>query len=52
MQLYKTLKTFSHYFAQLVQSTSNFKHFEKEDRPLSVCILEVTHCQVYCYIND
>ena len=29
MQLYKILKTFSQHFAQLVQSTSNFKHFER-----------------------
>ena len=29
MQLSKILKTFSQHFAQLVQSTSNFKHFER-----------------------
>ena len=43
MQLSKILKTFSEHFAQLVESTSNFKHFEKEDDPPSVCIIEVTH---------
>ena len=30
MQLYKILETFSQHFAQLVQSTSNFKQFEKK----------------------
>ena len=30
MQLSKILKTFSQHFAQLVQSTSTFKHFEKK----------------------
>ena len=30
IQLYKTLKTFSQHFAQIVQSTSNFEHFEKK----------------------
>ena len=29
MQLSKKLKTVSQHFAQFVQSTSNFKHFEK-----------------------
>ena len=30
IQLYKILKTFSQHFAQIVQSTSNFEHFEKK----------------------
>ena len=30
MQLYNILKTFSQHFAQLVQSTSTFKHFERK----------------------
>ena len=51
MQLYKTLKIFSQHFAQLVESTSNFKHFEKKDDPLSVCIFEVTHCERHRYTN-
>ena len=33
MQLSKILKTFSRSFAELVQSTSNFKHFEKKRCP-------------------
>ena len=51
MQLYKILKTYSRHFVQLVQSTSNFKHFEKKDDPLSVCIFEVTHCERHRYTN-
>ena len=51
MQLSKILKTFSQHFAQLVQSTSNFKHFEKIDDPRSVCIFEDTHCDKNRYTN-
>ena len=51
MQLYKILKTFSQHFAQLVQSTSNFKHFEKKDNPRGVYIFEVTHCERHRYTN-
>ena len=36
MQLYKILMRFSQRFAQLVQSTSNFKHFQKRDDPRNV----------------
>ena len=45
MQLSKNLKTFAQHFAQFVQSTSNFRHFGKNDDPRSVCIIEVTHCE-------
>ena len=51
MQLYKILMRFSQRFAQLVQSTSNFKHFEKKDDPRSVCILGVTHRERHRYTN-
>ena len=51
MQLYKILKTFSQQFAQLVQSTSNFKHFGKKDDPLSVFIFQVTHREKHRYTN-
>ena len=51
MQLYKILKTYCRHFVQLVQSTSNFKHFEKKDNPLSVCIFEVSHCERHRYTN-
>ena len=44
MQLCKILKTFSQHFAELVESTSNFKHFEKKDNPRSVYTFEITHC--------
>ena len=45
MQLSKIFKTFSQHFAKFVQSTSNYKHFEKKDDARSVCIFEVTHCE-------
>ena len=51
MQLYKILKTFFEHFVQVVQSTSYFKHFEIKDEPLSVCTLEVTHCERHYYTN-
>ena len=44
-QLSKNLKTFAQHFAQFVQSTSNFRHFGKNDDPRNVCIFEVTHCE-------
>ena len=51
MQLYKILKTFSQHFTELAQSTSNFKHWEKKDDPLTVCIFEVTHGERHCDTN-
>ena len=40
MQLSKNLNTFSESFAQFLESTSNFKHFEKINDPCSLCIFE------------
>ena len=51
MQLSKNLKTFSQHFARFVQSTSNFKHFGKNDDPRSICIFEGTHCERHRYTN-
>ena len=51
MQLSKNLKSFSQYFAQFVQSASNFKHLGKNDDPRSVCIFEVRHCEKDPYKN-
>ena len=51
MQLSKNLKTFAQHFAQFVQSTSNFRHFGKNDDPRSVCIFELTHCERHRYTN-
>ena len=36
MQLSKKVKAFSGYFTQFLESTSNFKHFEKTDDPPSL----------------
>ena len=51
MQLSKNLKTFAQHFAQFVQSTSNFRHFGKNDDPRSVCIFENTRCKTHPYTN-
>ena len=51
MQLSEILQTFSQHIAQLVQSTSDFHHFEEKDDTRSVCIFEVTYCERHCYIN-
>ena len=51
MQLSKNLKTFSEHFAQFGLSTSNFKHFGKNDDPRSVCIFELTHYERQSYTN-
>ena len=42
MILSKNLTTFSQYFAKFLESTSNFKHFEKNDDPRSLCIFRIT----------
>ena len=38
-------KTFSDSFVPLLESTSNFKHFEKKDDRHSYFISEITDCQ-------
>ena len=45
MQLSKNVKAFSQHFAPFLESTSNFKHFEKKYDPRSLCIFEVTDCE-------
>ena len=46
MQLSKNQKTFSQYFAPFLKSTPNFKHFEKDDDPHSLCIFGTTDCEI------
>ena len=41
MQLSEKRKTFSQFFGQLLQSTSNFKHFETKDDCYSWCVFEI-----------
>ena len=45
MQLSRTRKTFSQFFAPFMISTSNFENFEKRDVPDSLCISENTDCE-------
>ena len=45
MQAYRNLKTFSKYFAQFLESTSNLKPLIKKCNPRSLCVLEVTDCE-------
>ena len=42
MQLSLKRKTFSDFFNPFLESTSNFKHFEKKDDPHSYFITEIT----------
>ena len=42
MHLYKKQQNFSLFFAPFMKSKSNFKHFQKEDDPHSLCISEIT----------
>ena len=51
MEISKILKTFTLQFAQLVQSLSNSKYFEKKDDRCSVCIFEVTDCEKHIDAN-
>ena len=45
MQLSLNPKTFSHSFVQLLESTSNFKHFEKKVYRHSYFFSEIRDCQ-------
>ena len=42
MKFSENLETFSVYFAQFLESTSNFKHFDKEDDSCTLYISEIT----------
>ena len=44
-QLSEKWHTVSQFLVPFVQSTSNFKHFEKKDDFHSQCISEITHCE-------
>ena len=45
MQLSLKPTIFSHFFVPFLESTSNFKHFEKKDDSHSYFISEITHCE-------
>ena len=47
MHLSKKQKTFSHILAPFLKSTSNFQHFETKDYPNSLCVSEITDCQIW-----
>ena len=47
IQMHLSLKPtiFSHFLVSFLESTSNFKHFQKKDDRHSYCILEITECE-------
>ena len=45
MQLSEKRKAFSQLFVPFLESTSNFKHFEKKDDRHSYFISEITECE-------
>ena len=45
MQLSLKSTTFSDLFVPVLESTSIFKHFEKQDDSHNYFILEITHCE-------
>ena len=45
MQLSLKATIFSHFFVPFLESTSNFKHFEKKDDRQSYFISEITDCE-------
>ena len=45
MQLSLKPTIFSHFFVPFLESTSNFKHFEKKDDSRSYFIWEIRHCE-------
>ena len=51
MKLSKKQKKFTKFFGPLMKSISNFKHFEKNNDPHSLCISGITDCQILGYTN-
>ena len=45
MQLSEKRKTFSEFFVPFLESTSNFKHFEKKDDRHTYFLSEITECE-------
>ena len=45
MELYLKPTIFSDFFVSFLESTSNFKHFEKKDDRHSYFISEITECE-------
>ena len=45
IQIQCSLKLFSQYFAQFLESTSSFKHFDQSYDPRRLCIFEITDCE-------
>ena len=45
MQLSLKPTIFSHFFVPFLESTSNFKHFEKKDDRHTYFISEITECE-------
>ena len=45
MQLSDKQNNFSQFFVPFLESTSNFKHFEKKDDSRSYFIREIRHCE-------
>ena len=45
MQLSEKRKTFSEFSVTFLESTSEFKHFEKKDECHSQCISEIGDCE-------
>ena len=45
MQLSEKRKTFSQFFVPFLESTSNFKRFQKKDDGPSQCISEFANCE-------
>ena len=39
------------YFTQFLEATLNFKHFEKNFDPRTLCLLEVRDCERHDYTN-
>ena len=45
MELYLKPKIFSYFFVPFLESTSNFKHFEKKDDRHTYFLSEITECE-------
>ena len=45
MQLSKKVKNFWGFFSPFLESTSNFRHFEKKDDTHCLCISKIADCQ-------
>ena len=51
MKLSEKLKNFSQIFTAFLESSFNFKYFEKKDESHSLCVSKIIDCEICAYGN-